>query len=122
MKNNKIVKYIKNGKYYYIFAYFENLYMCYELCGYLPKDSNAEGKQNILTNVIRQYFFDKEDLQYLTKKEIYILNNTFTKYQANFHQFNDEFEEEYENNDTYGGQLKYLEQENQLWCRMIKEY
>ena len=70
MKNDKIVKYLKNGKYYYIFAYFENLYVCYELMGYFPLIEHDEDPE-ILTNVIRQYLFDKDELQYLSKKEIF---------------------------------------------------
>ena len=121
MKNNKIVKYLKNGKYYYIFAYFENLYVCYELMGYFPLIEHNETPE-ILTNVIRQHLFDKDELQYLTKKEIYMLNYTPTKYQADFIQFNEEFEDEYEMNDTHDGQLAILEKENNLWCKMIEEF
>jgi hypothetical protein len=123
MKNRKIVKHLKNGKYYLIEAHYKELYICYELVGYLPHDnSSADGNVNILTNIVRQYLFNKKDLKYLDNNEKYIMNNMANKYNDEFHQINEEFCEDYYNQDTYGGQKEYLDNNEYKWCKMIKEY
>jgi hypothetical protein len=123
MKNKKIVKHKKTGEYYLVESYYKDLYICYELMGYISEDNfSSDGSPNVLTNVIKQYFLKKKDLCYLNNREKNILNNEYTKYFANFHQFNDEFSQEYYEEDTYEGQQEYLQKCENIWCANISEY
>ena len=123
MKNKKIVKHLKNGKYFLIEAHYQDIYVCYELLGYVSNDySSADGNPNVITNLARQYLFDKKDLKYLDNNEKYIINNLPNKYNDEFQQINMEFCEDYYNQDTYGGQKEYLDKNEYKWCSLIKEY
>jgi hypothetical protein len=123
MKNKKIVKNKTNGKFYLVEAFYDELYVCYELIAYSPKDyTSANGTPNVITDVVKQHFFDKSDLRYLNSNERFMLNNSQNIYLDNFYQFNHEFCEEYYAEDTYGGNKELLDEENNLWCRRIPKY
>ena len=112
MKNKKIVINKKNGKFYLVEAFYEELYVCYELIAYTPKDyTSANGYPNVIIDVVKQHFFDKSDLRYLNSNEKFMLNNSQNIYLDNFYEYNHEFSGEYYAEDTYGNK-ELLDKEN----------
>jgi len=120
MKNRKIVKHKKNKKYYIVHAFYKDLYLCYELLGYINCDPDEDNKPNVITDVYKQFFFNKEDIRYLNKKERCLLNGD-SLYNYRYYEFIEEFGRDYWEEDTYNGQKFILDKiENEL-CK-IKEY
>ena len=75
-KNKKIVKNKTNGKFYIVEAFYHELYVCYELIAYSPKDyTSANGNPNVITDVVKQHFFDKSDLRYLNSNIFGVFKN-----------------------------------------------
>ena len=121
MKNRKIVKNWKTKKLYFVNGFYEDLYLCYELLGYINCDPDEDNKPNVITNIIKQFFFNKEDIRYLNKKERYLLNRGDSLYNYRYYEFIEEFENNYWEEDTYGGRKFILEKIENEWCK-LKEY